>query len=103
MKSKRKEKKPIPDFKSEVEEQEFWATHSALDYEMELVEAEVKVDPMARTRSISLRLPERLIADLKEIAHDEGLPYQTLIKLCLQKFVEVRKARAQRQTSSGTR
>ncbi len=98
MKSKSK-KKPIPDFPSEEEEQEFWATHSALDYEMEIVEAEVKIDPMARTRLVSLRLPERLIADLKEIAREEDLPYQRLIKLCLQKFVEVRKAKAQRRTS----
>lgn len=88
-----KKKKPIPDFKSETEEQEFWATHSALDYEMEVVEAEIKADPMARTRPISLRLPKRLIADLKEIARDEGLPYQTLIKLCLQKLVELRKVK----------
>lgn len=92
---KAKTKRPIPDFQSEAEEQEFWATHSALDYEMELVEAEVKVDPLARTRLVSLRLPERLIRDLKEIAQREGLPYQKLIKLCLHKFVELRKAQAQ--------
>ncbi len=96
-------KEPIPDFKSEAEEQEFWATHSALDYEMEVVEAAIKADPIARTRPISLRLPERLTADLKEIAQDEGLPYQTLIKLCLRKFVEVRKARVRRQTSASPR
>ena len=95
----KREKKPIPDFQSEQEEQEFWATRSALDYEMEVVEAEIRIDPMARTRMISLRLPERLIADLKEIAREEGLPYQRLIKLCLQKFVEVRKDKAQRRTS----
>ncbi len=92
----KKAKKPIPEFKSEVEEQEFWATHSAMDYEMEQVAAEVRIDPMARTRLVSLRLPQRLIADLKEIAESEGLPYQTLMKLCLQRFVEVRKNRKRR-------
>lgn len=97
---KTKAKRRIPDFRSEPEEQEFWATHSALDYEMELVQAEVKVDPLARTRLVSLRLPERLIWDLKEIAQSEGLPYQKLIKLCLQKFVELRKTQAQRLASA---
>lgn len=97
---KTKAKRRIPNFRSEAEEQEFWATHSAMDYEMELVEAEVKLDPLARTRLVSLRLPERLIQDLKEIAQSEGLPYQKLIKLCLQKFVEVRKAQAQRFVST---
>ena len=97
---KTKAKRRIPDFRSEAEEQEFWATHSAMDYAMELVEAEVKLDPLARTRLVSLRLPERLIRDLKEIAQSEGLPYQKLIKLCLQKFVEVRKAQAHRLVST---
>jgi len=88
---KTRTRRHIPHFRSEAAEQEFWATHDAMDYEMELVEAEVKVDPLARTRLISLRLPERLIRDLKEVAHSEGLPYQKLIRLCLQKFIEVRK------------
>ena len=46
-KDKDKKKNPIPDFSSEEEEQEFWAAHSALDYEMEIVEADVKIDPLA--------------------------------------------------------
>jgi len=100
--TKKAKKKAIPEFKSEAGEQEFWATHSAMDYEMEQVEAEVRMDPMAQTRLVSLRLPQRLIADLKEIAESEGLPYQTLMKLCLQRFVEVRKARKLR-TPQATR
>ncbi|OGF52982.1 MAG: hypothetical protein A2Z21_08440 [Candidatus Fraserbacteria bacterium RBG_16_55_9] len=104
MKRVRKEKKlTIPNFKSEPEEQEFWATHSAIDYEMEQVEAEVRVDLMARTRLVSLRLPQRLIADLKEIAEAEGLPYQTLMKLCLQRFVEVRKTKQHRVLQAARR
>lgn len=104
MKRTKKQKKlTIPAFKSESEEQEFWATHSAMDYEMEQVEAEVRVDPMARTRLVSLRLPQRLIADLKEVAKAEGLPYQTLMKLCLQRFVEVRKAKQHRVPQAARR
>ena len=83
-------KKTIPDFKSEKEEQEFWATHSAMDYEMEEVEEELRVEPRARTKPVSIRLSEKLITNLKEIASEEGLPYQTLIKMCLEKFVEKR-------------
>jgi predicted DNA binding CopG/RHH family protein len=86
-------KKPIPNFRSEAEEQAFWATHSAMDYAMEQIEEAIRIDPSARTRLVSIRLSERLIADLKELSEAAGLPYQSLIKVCLQKFVEASKAR----------
>jgi predicted DNA binding CopG/RHH family protein len=99
---KKKQKKLIPECKSEVQEQKFWDSHSAMNYEMELVDAEIKIDPMARTRLVSLRLSERMIADLKEIAREEGLAYQTLIKRCLQKFVEVRRRTKMRAATPTT-
>ena len=84
-------KKPIPDFKTEKEEQEFWATHSSLDYEMELVAENFEIDDMAKTQPISIRMEKWLIRDLKEIAAEEGFPYQTIMKECLKRLVNVRK------------
>ena len=84
-------KKAIPDFQTEKEEQEFWDTHNPLDYDMELVAEQVKVEPMARTQPISIRMPKWLIADIKEIAAEMDMPYQTLIKECLKKFVAIKK------------
>ncbi len=86
-------KKPIPDFKTEKEEQEFWATHSSLDYEMELVVENFEIDDMAKTQPICIRMEKWLIRDLKEIAAEEGFPYQTLIKECLKRLVNTRKQR----------
>ena len=84
-------KKPIPDFKTEKEEQQFWATHSSLDYEMDLVAEKFEIDEMAKTQPICIRMEKWLLNDLKEIAAEEGFPYQTLMKECLKRFVNVRK------------
>ncbi|MBI1929766.1 hypothetical protein HYR99_36645 [Candidatus Poribacteria bacterium] len=86
-------KKPIPDFKTEKEEQEFWATHSSLDYEMELVAENFEIEEMAKTQPICIRMEKWLIRDLKEIAAEEGFPYQTIMKECLKKLVKTRKRR----------
>ena len=40
-----------------------------------------------RRRSITIRVQERVISDLKSIALEEGLPYQSLISSVLHKFV----------------
>jgi predicted DNA binding CopG/RHH family protein len=84
-------KKSIPDFKTEKEEQEFWATHSSLDYEMELITENFEIDEMAKTQPICIRMEKWLIRDLKAIAAEEGLPYQTIIKECLKKLVNAHK------------
>lgn len=95
-KALKKLKQPIPDFETEKEEQEFWATHSSLDYEMELVAENFEVDEMARTQSVCIRLEKWLIRDLKELAVEEGYPYQTIIKECLKKLVGARKRKKRR-------
>ena len=83
--------KTIPDFETEKEEHDFWATHSSADYEMEAVSESIEFDPKARTAEIRLRIPCWLIGDLKTTAADEGIPYQRLIKNCLKEFVAARK------------
>ena len=79
--------KQIPDFSSEKEEHDFWATHSSADYQTEDVPEGIEFDSKARTQSIELRLPLWLLEELKAIAADEGIPYQRLIKNCLKAFV----------------
>ncbi|MBM3239874.1 hypothetical protein FJZ31_26620 [Candidatus Poribacteria bacterium] len=90
-------KKQLPDFKTEKEEQEFWATHSSLDYDMELVAEKFEIDDMAKTQPICIRIEKWLLRDLKEIATEEGFHYQTLMKEGLKRFVNIRK---QRQTTA---
>ena len=81
--------KKIPYFKTENAEREFWATHDLTDY-MD-VKAAVrarfkKLKPTLRT--ISIRLPEHLIGDLRALANERDIPYQALLKQFLAERVE---------------
>lgn len=81
--------KKIPKFKNEDEERDFWATHSALDYFDLSTARRVKPSPNLKpsTKSISIRLPESLIDDLKRLANRMDVPYQSLIKMYLARDV----------------
>jgi len=86
---KRSKIKPIPKFKNEDEERDFWATHDATDYfDMENpIELDLsKLKPT--TESISLRLPSYLLGRIKEIANFRDVPYQSLMKIFLAERVE---------------
>lgn len=80
--------KKIPTFKTEDEEREFWATHSSLDY-FDLSTARRMTFPNLKptTKSISIRLPEALINELKVLANKMDVPYQSLIKMYLARDV----------------
>jgi len=79
-----KKLKPLPAFKSEEEEREFWATHDSMDY-VDWSKAERVVFPNLKptTRTISLRLPEAMIGNLKLLANKRDIPYQSLLKTFL--------------------
>jgi predicted DNA binding CopG/RHH family protein len=79
-----KKLKPLPVFKSEEEEREFWATHDSMDY-VDWSKAERVVFPNLKpsARTISLRLPETMIENLKLLANKRDVPYQSLLKTFL--------------------
>lgn len=76
--------KQIPKFKNEQEEAEFWRTHDSTDY-VDWSQARKTVFPNLKptTESISLRLPSPLLARLKELANEQDVPYQSLMKVYL--------------------
>lgn len=78
------DKKRVPGFVSEDEEREFWAERDATDF-VGFRAAEDVILPKLRptTRTISLRLPESLLASIKVAAHKRDVPYQPLIKMML--------------------
>jgi len=89
-------KKKIPNFKTEDEEREFWATHDSCDY-VDWSTAEVCVFPNLKPslKTISLRLPEEMINDLKILANQRDVPYQSLMKILLaEKIQEMKKRKA---------
>ncbi len=76
--------KPIPRFKDEDEERNFWATADSSEY-FDWSKAERVIFPNLKpsTETISLRLPKYLLARIKEIANSKDVPYQSLMKTFL--------------------
>jgi len=86
---KRKNWKPIPRLDSEDAEREFWATHDSTDY-LDWTRASSATFSRLKptTQTISLRLPEPLIANLKMLANKRDVPYQSLLKIFLSERIE---------------
>jgi predicted DNA binding CopG/RHH family protein len=85
----RKSLQPIPKFESEDQEREFWANHDSADY-IDWSRAQATAFPRLKptTRTISLRLPEVLIENLKMLANKRDVPYQSLLKIYLAERIE---------------
>lgn len=77
-----KKLKPIPHFRSEAEEREFWQTHDSTEYvDWSKAERGVKFPNLKLTsKPITIRLPAGIIDRLKIRAHKMDVPYQSLIK-----------------------
>lgn len=71
----------IPKFKNEDEERKFWSRVDLSEY---FAPRDFKSSAFPNlkpsSRSISLRLPEYVLARLKERAHALNVPYQSLMK-----------------------
>ena len=82
-------KKRIPKFKSEEAEREFWAKHDSTDY-IDWPEAKRVVLPKLKPsqKTISLRLPAMMLAELKRLANKRDVPYQSLLKVFLAERLE---------------
>lgn len=76
-----KKLKKIPKFKNEDEEAEFWNTHDSTAY-VDWSKAKRGIFPNLKpsSRSISIRLPEYIINQIKIQANKLDIPYQSLIK-----------------------
>ena len=81
--------KKLPRFKSEAEEREFWEEHDSSEY-LDWSKAESVAMPNLKpsTKSISLRLPEGLLENIKIEANKRDVPYQSLIKAWLAQDVK---------------
>jgi len=76
--------KKIPEFKSEEEERDFWEITDSSDY-VAWSKAKRVVLPNLKPslKTISLRLPEIMLEELKLLANKRDVPYQSLIKIFL--------------------
>ncbi len=83
------ELKPIPDFRSEDDQREFWSTHDTTDY-LDWDKAEDVILPKLKpsTSTISLRLPKFMLDELRLLANRRDVPYQSLIKIFLKEKID---------------
>ena len=80
--------KEIPQFKSEKEEREFWEQNDSTEY-IDWKGGEKVNFPSLKPslKSISIRLPESMIEQLKVLANKRDVPYQSLVKIYLSEKV----------------
>ena len=81
--------KDIPDFKDEDQERAFWTMYDSTEY-VDWDKAEAAILPKLKpsTRTISLRLPEMMLDELRVIANKRDVPYQSLIKVFLKERID---------------
>ncbi len=81
--------KKIPVFKSENAERTFWDTHDSTDY-IDWSKAKRVRFPNLQpsTETISLRLPQGMLDQIKVMAQKRDVPYQSLIKVMLDSKVQ---------------
>jgi predicted DNA binding CopG/RHH family protein len=77
-------KNKIPKFKTEQEEKLFWEKNDSSEY-VNWDDAKLVVMPKLKptVKSISIRMPEIMINELKLIANKQDVPYQSYIKTIL--------------------
>jgi predicted DNA binding CopG/RHH family protein len=99
-----KTRKKIPTFTSEDTEREFWSRADSTEY-IDWSSAQKLVVPNLRPtlRTISLRLPESMIAELKLLANQRDVPYQSLLKVFLAERIKEERSSANNPRNSAGR
>jgi len=82
-------KKKVPKFRSEEHEREFWAKSDSADYvDWESAKRVILPNLKPSQKTISLRLPAMMLAELKRLANKRDVPYQSLLKVFLAERIE---------------
>lgn len=82
-------KKKIPKFKNEDSERRFWSKHDSTDFiEWKKGKRIIPGRLKPSSKTISIRLPEMMIEELKLLANKKDVPYQSLLKMFLAERIE---------------
>ena len=73
------DKKKIPIFDNEDQERDFWKKSESISFS--------KLKPS--TKTISLRIPEYILGEIKLLVHKRDIPYQSLIKIFLKDRIDI--------------
>lgn len=84
-----KKTKKVPKFKNEQQERDFWEKNDVTDY-FDLKSGKKMNFPNLKpsTQTISIRLPEDLLEEIKVLANKRDVPYQSLIKILLRESLD---------------
>ncbi len=82
--------KKIPEFQSEDEERNFWAERDSSDV-LDWRQARRILFPNLNptTQAISIRLPVSMLDELRQLANQRDVPYQSLIKIFLRERIDM--------------
>ena len=93
-KSTIKPAKPAPSFESEEAERAFWQETDTAEYVDWSRGKRVRFPNLKpSTATISLRLPEGMLEELKVLANQRDVPYQSLLKVFLAERIAVERSR----------
>ena len=83
--------KPIPQFKNEDQERNFWAKNDSSEY-IDWSKADKAIFPNLKpsTKTISIRMSESLLSRIKAEANRQDVPYQSFIKVMLDREINER-------------
>jgi predicted DNA binding CopG/RHH family protein len=88
---------PGPRFSAESEERAFWEEHDTADYVDWSRTERVRLPNLKpSTATISLRLPEGMLEELKVLANQRDVPYQSLLKVFLAERLPAERTRKRR-------
>ena len=77
-------KRGIPKFKNENRERDFWSKHDSTDFiDWKKAKKVVLSNLKPSVKTISIRLPEMMLEELKLLANRRDIPYQSLLKIFL--------------------
>jgi len=77
-------KKGVPNFKSQDEERDYWASHDSTEHVDWSAARRVLLPNLKPSlKIISVRLPQSMIDELKVLANRRDVPYQSLMKMFL--------------------
>ena len=81
--------KNIPNFENEDKERKFWAEADSSEY-IDWKKAKKIVLPNLKpsVKTISIRLPESMLEEIKLLANKRDVPYQSLMKIFLSERID---------------
>jgi predicted DNA binding CopG/RHH family protein len=79
-------KKPLPELNSDEAAEAFVATANLADYDLRAFKP-VNFEFQAKSKSVTMRLPDALLDAVKAKAKRLGLPYQRLIRHAIEQEV----------------